>query len=233
MQYLIDVGNTRVKYTKNHTPLSVQYTEHNELEQLFSVIKHDDIHHIVMTAGRSDSSQQAQKNITAFADAQDIPTHIVAIDNQLLRVNYTDPQQFGIDRYLNLLGARQQLTENFCVVSCGTAITLDFYTTEHIGGMISLGLGASRQVLKEKTGLTEIEKPSDTLGNSTATTIGSGLYFGYENLIYGSIHAIEKKLNLSLQVIFTGGDAEVLSKGDNISPNLLFQGMHIYVTKDS
>ncbi len=229
-QYFVDIGNTRIKHAANREHLSTKFAKHDEVVEVISSIEGYKSTEIVATAGRSEQCQQALQAIQDWAHAKKTPVTIVAVDNRLLRVNYQDSSQFGVDRYLNILAARQRLCENFCVVSCGTAITLDFYTTEHIGGMIALGLGSARQLLQGKTGLSSIEKPTDLLGNSTASSIGSGLYFGYKNLILRSIESVEKQLNLSLQVIYTGGDAEVLSDGGSTLPNLLFEGMQTYIT---
>lgn len=226
MQFFIDIGNTRTKYTANTADLSPTAVTHNE--PLFEVLRQQKADRLLLTAGRSEKARQTLTAIQTFAKQNGMSCEVVKVNPKQLVVNYTDVSQFGEDRFLHLLAARQRVEKHFCVVSCGTAITLDFYTDRHIGGMIALGLGLSKNVLSEKTGLENIKKPTLILGNDTASSIGSGLYFGYQNLIYGSIQNVSKKLNLSFQVIFTGGDAEVLSDNDLIIPELLFEGMKIY-----
>ncbi|MBS9778169.1 MAG: type III pantothenate kinase [Gammaproteobacteria bacterium] len=233
MQYFIDIGNTRIKHTCNDDELVVLSCSREQISEICASIKEHNSKEIILTAGRSEASQRAKHYIKNYAAIHNIDTKEITIDDTLLKVNYEDTSQFGVDRYLNLLAARQQFQKNFCVVSCGTAITLDFYTNIHIGGMITLGLGSAKQVLQNKTGLSQIELPTQALGNNTSSCIGVGLYFGYRNLIIESIKNIEKQLNLSFQVIYTGGDAEVLSNEDTIVPSLLFKGMKIYLTKDS
>ncbi len=228
MLFLIDIGNTRVKYTANAEVLTVSAVAHNHLQTLFDVLQQHKTDRLLLTAGRSKKAQNTLSAIQTFATQHAISSAIVTVNPEQLAVNYSDISQFGEDRFLHLLAARQRFTRHFCVVSCGTAITVDFYTNRHIGGMIAPGLGMAQAVLSEKAGLHTIKKPMTILGNDTASSIGSGLYFGYQNLIYGSISQVEKKLHVSLQLVFTGGDAESLSVDTLIIPELLFEGMRIY-----
>ncbi len=229
MLFFIDIGNTRIKYCTSPTA-PIAYIDYQGITQLFNVLKLQQATRLLITAGRSKHAQDSLSVIKTFAEKQAIGVEIVKVRPEMLAVNYTDSQQFGEDRFLNLLAARQDFTQNFCVISCGTAITLDFYTDRHIGGMITLGLGSAKQLLAEKTGLNKIQKPTSILGNNTATAIGAGLYFGYKNLILSSIKEVENKENLTFSLIFTGGDAELLcdNKKNIIMNELLFKGMKIY-----
>lgn len=221
--YLIDIGNTRIKYVQATQLTNIFFTEHLNLNQLFAHLKN--AQNIIITAGRSANAQKALGDIYQFAQKNNIEVHNACINNKLLAVNYTDSSQFGVDRYLNLLGARKHLKENFCVVSAGTAITLDFYTNCHIGGMILLGLGSAKTLLAEKAGLPHITYPTKLLGNDTASCIGAGIYLGYQNLITKTIESIETEQKTQFSVIFTGGDADILCQNQPVIPELLFEGM--------
>src|SRR5690606_17161180 len=60
-----------------------------------------------------------------------------------LRVCYPQPHQFGVDRWLGLIGARRQAGAGHAllVASCGTAITVDLLDADgtHLGGVIAPG----------------------------------------------------------------------------------------------
>lgn len=224
----IDIGNTRIKYTLNQTPFAVLFALHEQIERLSAFMTAHNVGSVLITAGRSAAARQALRGIEQYCRQQQIALTHVEADPTLLAVNYTDISQFGVDRYLHLLAGKARYQDNFCVVSCGTAITLDFYTDRHIGGMILPGLGLSKQLLAEKAGLHSIEKPNALLGNDTASTIGAGLYIGYKNLIYSSIKNIETEYNHSLMVGLTGGDADILYQYGDIIPTLLFSGMQCY-----
>lgn len=225
----IDIGNTRVKITQHQPPFQVDYAYHEDLSLIFSHIQQPDIRQILLTSGRSQAAQRSLAAITQHAEKHHVDVDIVRVQPTLLAVNYKDEKQFGADRFLNLLAAKARYQRGFCVVSCGTAITLDFFTDRHIGGMITPGISSAKQLLADKTGLQNIEKPSDLLGNDTATSIGSGIYFGYENLIYGSIEYIEKTQNTSLRTVVTGGDCQLIYRYGDVVPDLLFEGMHHYL----
>lgn len=228
MQYYIDIGNTRIKFAQPHKDLGLTAVTHDKLAVLLAVLEQHKAQRLLITSGRSAVAQKTLKNLLSFAKQKAIQTHIVTAQPQMLAINYTDKTQFGADRFLHLLAARQRFNKHFCVISCGTAITLDFYADHHLGGMIIPGLGMSKQSLKEKTGLKNIKKPMGILGNDTASCIGSGIYFGYQNLIYGSIEKVQQSTNLSYQLVFSGGDAELLSNDDLVVDKLLFEGMQIY-----
>ncbi|PID66376.1 MAG: hypothetical protein CR975_03170 [Gammaproteobacteria bacterium] len=227
MLFFIDIGNTRIKYCVNQEVLTLNAVDYQQLPALLAILRQQ-ASRLLVTAGRSKRACRALSDINAFAKQSGISTATVEVKPQLLKINYHDSKQFGADRFLHLLAGRQHFQQHFCVISCGTAITLDFYTQQHIGGMIAPGLGMAKDLLSKKAGLHKIEKPTSILGNDSATSIGSGIYFGYKNLIYGSIREVEKKLNLSFQLIFTGGDAELLSNGNIVINELLFKGMRIY-----
>lgn len=241
MLFFIDIGNTRIKFTADTTafaPADIGIADggvhgaakasQRLLAPLFDALLRQHAKRLLITVGRSTAAQSCLTLIKQFAEQQQIRLETVSVNPDMLSINYQDVSQFGADRFLHLLAARRRLGDNFCVVSCGTAITLDFYSNGHIGGMIAPGLGMSKQLLAQRTGLYEIAKPVSLLGHDTASSIGAGLYFGYKNLVFGSIAEVEKSLNSSLQLVFSGGDAKVLAAEHQVIPELLFEGMRIY-----
>lgn len=230
-QLLVDIGNTRIKYTRYPQPFVIHYNTHQQHETLISFIQTNNINRLCLTTGRSSQAQQTLTALIEWSQTKlyEIDINIVRVNQQLIDINYTKPEQFGVDRFLNLLAAKARYQKNFCVISCGTAITLDFYSNRHLGGMILLGLGASIDLLAQKTNLKTIKKPQEKLGNDTASSIGAGLYLGYKNLISCSIIDIEKTYNLSFQRVFTGGDGQLLLAEGEMIETLLFEGMSIYL----
>lgn len=227
--YLIDIGNTRIKATPASQPFTVTAVVHSEIRQLLQTLTHAKTTRILLVVGRSAAAQHSLATLQAFAARQAITVTTVSVRTDWLSVNYQEVSQFGVDRFLHLLAAKRRYQQQFCVVSAGTAITLDFFSNKHLGGMILPGLGSAQSLLAEKTGLTSLEKPSTILGNSTATSIGSGLYFGFKNLIYSSVEQVEKEYKTLFRVVLTGGDAQVLYKHGIIINHLLFEGMLSYL----
>lgn len=228
MMIFIDIGNTRIKYTTAQQPFDVQYAAHDDLSPLFEWFTQQSPQKLLIANGRSQSAQASLLAIRCFAETDNTPVHFATVRPELLTINYADPKQLGIDRFLHLLAGRARCLSDFCVVSCGTAVTLDFYTDKHIGGMILPGVGSAKQLLAEKTGLTEIRQPDDFLGNDTASSIGAGIYHGYQQLIYGSIHQVSRDKNTHFSILLTGGDAADCYQAGEIIDTLLFEGLHHY-----
>ncbi len=140
MELFIDIGNSRIKYTKNEHSFIVNVVVHDGVDALFAEISHLKSRlsnvQLLVTAGRSIGAQKALATVLQYAEDNGIACHVVGVDTHMIDINYIDTEQFGVDRFLQLLAAKKRYRENFCVVSCGTAITMDFYTNRHIGGMI-------------------------------------------------------------------------------------------------
>lgn len=252
MDWLIDIGNSRVKFTAK-SPLFEGFTigdavNTNLVAQMakdpfqLTALLHDDLSpmlqslqttdRVFWTAGRSEKAVQASQQLLQFCKQQGIFVTQITVDSDLLSPNYADKQQFGVDRFLNLLAAKQMFGENFCVISAGTALTLDFYQQQHIGGLIFPGIASAMALLQEKTGLSVIQAPAagQLLGNDTASSIGVGLFHGYRYLSEGAQQAVTAKTGCIFQPVFTGGDI-VRIYGEAISdyPSLLFLGMQLLV----
>lgn len=226
---LIDIGNSRIKLTSSTQPFNISTLAHEDTHELLTLLSNDSINKMAIVCGRSASAQQVLTVLQQYAQTHSIKLHLIQVNSNILATNYKNPSQFGTDRFLNLLAAVSRYQHNFCVVSCGTAITLDFYTHQHIGGMILPGLMTSQQLLSEKTGLHHISRPISLLGHDTATSIGAGLYIGLQNLIYSSIQRIEQQYQVSFTPLFTGGDADSLYHSGKLIPTLLFEGMNAYL----
>ncbi len=69
-----------------------------------------------------------------------------------LNNGYLQPEQLGVDRWVAMVAAWQCYQEAFCVVDCGTAVTLDFVDTSgmHQGGMIFPRAGESLAQLLQR-----------------------------------------------------------------------------------
>ncbi len=58
----------------------------------------------------------------------------------------------GIDRWLQVLAVATQAHENYCVISCGTALTIDLAQgQQHLGGFILPNLYLQRYSLIQNT----------------------------------------------------------------------------------
>jgi type III pantothenate kinase len=121
-------------------------------------------------------------------------------------------------------------------VEFGTATTFDVVTAkgEYAGGVIVPGIAISAEALFEKAARlwrVEIRRPEKVVGKTTASSIQSGLYFGYLSLVDGVIDRIAEEIAARPRVIATGGLAELFGGGsekiEQIDPLLTLKGLRL------
>jgi type III pantothenate kinase len=149
---------------------------------------------------------------------------------------YDVPQEVGADRIVNGVAAYAKFGALCVVVDFGTATTFDVVTAkgEYAGGVIVPGIAISAEALFERAARlwrVEIRRPERVIGKTTASSIQSGLYFGYLSLVDGVIDRIEKELGSRPRVIATGGLAELFGGGseriEEIDPLLTLTGLRL------
>lgn len=151
-----------------------------------------------------------------------------------IATRYREPQKLGADRWLAMIGAREQAP--VCVIDCGTAMTLDVLTAqrEHVGGLIVPGLNLMRSSLITRApgilaGLSEdINAEDSVLGLDTVTGVQRGTLRAIVGAIKHCMTDIETEFGPLARVI-TGGDVALIQPllGDEYQsvPDLVLQGL--------
>jgi len=130
---------------------------------------------------------------------------------------YETPETLGVDRIALAMAAyHHNSTTNTLVIDAGTCITYDMINAngEYLGGSISPGVHMRYEALHNQTSklpLLELKDPLDLIGNTTETSIHSGVIKGILAEIDGVINQYRSRFE-DLTVILTGGDAQFLSK---------------------
>ncbi|MDX1278198.1 type III pantothenate kinase [Oceanihabitans sediminis] len=155
---------------------------------------------------------------------------------------YATPKTLGVDRLALVSAAVQQFPKkDVLVIDAGTCVTYDFISAEnkYLGGAISPGIQMRYSALNNLTAklpLLKKEMPKNIIGNSTDSSIHSGVVFGVLNEIDGVLGSYKKKYP-HLTVILTGGDANFLSKQLKNSifanSNFLLQGLNFILQHNS
>lgn len=131
--------------------------------------------------------------------------------------SYTTPQTLGVDRIALAMAAfYTNPKKNTLVIDAGTCITYDMVSDlgEYLGGAISPGIAMRYKALHQQTSklpFLEISEIYDFIGNSTETSIHSGVINGICIEIDGVIDQYKSRF-VDLTVILTGGNAQFLSK---------------------
>ena len=156
--------------------------------------------------------------------------------------SYQTPHTLGVDRIALVSASVQQFpNNNVLIIDAGTAITYDFITSnnDYLGGAISPGVTLRYKALHNYTAklpLLKTEMPEQLIGNTTISSMHSGVVNGVLKEIDGMIDAYHEKYE-DLTVILTGGDANFLSKQLKNSifanSNFLLEGLNFILEFNS
>jgi len=142
----------------------------------------------------------------------------------------------GADRICNAVGGVAKYGAPLIVVDFGTATTFDVVSRdqEYLGGIIAPGIETSAAILHQRAARlprVELRFPDRAVGNSTETSIQSGLMFGAVEMIDGMIERIEKELGYKTRTVATGGLARVimteLKRVNEFDPYLTLEGLRL------
>jgi type III pantothenate kinase len=253
VRLLLDIGNTRIKW-------AVQTDQGLDEQQ---ALAHADLSAAQLgTQVFAPSGQIAQllvSNVAGAAMAEQVrqaardcwqiePTFVVSsasamVSGRLLRNAYTEPAKLGVDRWLAMLGAYAMAPTAALVVSVGTAMTLDAFTThvvsgegQHLGGMIVPGPDLMMHSLMRNTSDIATRAQQGQHGDSffADNTLGC-VYQGAVHATTALIEAAYARLQRTdrdARLLLTGGAAaqveKHLSMPVQVVPDLVLRGLAAY-----
>lgn len=234
-QLWLDIGNSRLKYWLTSSGDMQAHGAELHLQSpadlllgLVDRLSQFKPHEIGISSVLDELSNQrvyqtlARLNVPVrFAKVQ--PTHAGLI------TGYDQPSQLGIDRWLQVLALAGQ-QKQYCIVGCGTALTIDLLDdNQHLGGYILPSLYLQRDSLTQ--GTKGIKIPDQAFGDlypgrDTSNAVHHGI-------LLGLLGAIEKIMlhNPERKLVLTGGDAPVFAgflqqKNELVlEPDLLLKGL--------
>ena len=220
MKLLIDLGNSRLKWAWSDETLwqsgAVAIDRKPAASLMASV---GEPHGAPRKVGVvSVASQELLKGITQFIkrkwNAEPVLVESVA-EQAGVRNGYKDPKQLGNDRWAALVAARAETPSPVCVISCGTAITIDAMNGqgEFIGGTIFPGLEMLRQGLRHGTAGIESTYGCDQSCQATSTedAVMGGTLFGLAGAINKIVAEHRRVLGKNCMNILTGGSGEIVA----------------------
>ncbi len=174
--------------------------------------------------------------VAAVEDQLSLEVYRVGVDIPVPIGTQLDPETItGVDRLLNAAAAYDRIRQACIVIDAGTALTVDFVDGEGTfhGGAIAPGATMQLRALHEGTASLpdlELEAPDDeTFGRSTTQAMLNGVYHGIRGAVQRLVERYAERYGAYPQIIATGGDAEVLFKGesliDNVVPDLTLLGI--------
>ncbi|QER40354.1 pantothenate kinase [Acinetobacter suaedae] len=237
----LDIGNTRLKYWMTEGEHVFEHAAELHLQSpadlLLGLIQHFRHQNLSRVGISSVLDYENNQRIQSILSILDIPVIFAKVhaDYAGLKCGYDVPSQLGIDRWLQVL-AVAQTNENYCVIGCGTALTIDLVEgMQHLGGYILPNLYLQRDALIQNTkGIKIPDSAFDNLkpGHNTVDAVHHGILLGLISSIDQIMQQSPKKL------ILTGGDANLFAKFLNhyqprVESDLLLKGLRQYVQLNS
>ncbi|ATO18543.1 pantothenate kinase [Acinetobacter sp. LoGeW2-3] len=230
----LDIGNTRLKYWITEQDHIIEHAAEMHLQSpadlLLGLIQHflgSGLHQVGIS---SVLDKQNNDRIQKILKRLNVPVIFAKVHAEYagLTCGYDDPTQLGIDRWLQVLAVATSNMQNYCVISCGTALTIDLAQGQrHLGGFILPNLYLQRDSLIQNTkGIKIPDAAFEELspGRNTIDAVHHGI-------LLGLLSTIEKVLSdFPAQLILTGGDAPLFAQHlqsfkPMIEPDLLLKGL--------
>ena len=149
---------------------------------------------------------------------------------------YKNPTSVGADRLCNSVGGYFKYGGPLIIVDFGTATSFDVVSQagEYLGGIIAPGIEMASQMLHRKAAKlprVELAFPDSVIGQTTESSIQSGIMFGSVDLVNGFVARINKELGQVATSVATGGLAKLLlqelEEEFTIDPHLTLDGLKI------
>ena len=236
-----DIGNTRLKYwiTENDqiTEQAAELHLQSPADLLLGLIQHFRSLNLDKVGISSVQDKKNNERIIQILKLLDIPVNFAKVHAEYagLKCGYDHIEQLGIDRWLQVL-AVANANEDLCVISCGTALTIDLTQGfQHLGGYILPNLYLQRDSLIQNTkGIKIPDVAFEELcpGRNTIDAVHHGIFLGLLSTIEKVMEQQPRKL------ILTGGDANLFAKflekyQPQIETDLLLKGLQFYINRQN
>lgn len=215
---LIDIGNTRIKWARlEHGALGHQsaapHAEWTQATFVANVLQPGPPAQRALISNVSGPRMSALAS-AAIREAWRLEPQLVqsAAAAGGVRNGYANPAQLGVDRWLAMLGARALVPGSICVVSVGTAMTIDALAADgrHLGGVIVPGPSLMVESLLQSTG--EIAHRArqgstrDTLfADNTFGAVQQGADHALAALVERAVATMERELGIAPALVLSGG----------------------------
>jgi len=244
MLLLIDIGNTRIKWARsNHGEPGAQsaavhanWALDDFIEQILNAGPRADRVLIANVGGK----RMGELARTAIADTWQCAAEFVQSPAAAagIRNAYPEPANLGVDRWLAMLGGRFLEPRPLCVVSVGTAMTIDGLDAagRHLGGVIVPGPDLMVSSLLKNT--SEIARRTsggstkdELFADNTLGAIQQGAEQALAALVDRAVETLQRQLGETPALLFTGGaisrlQGAIRTPGREI-PDLVLRGLAV------
>jgi type III pantothenate kinase len=209
---LIDAGNTRLKWVLVEdglwrSPVNAAYDDLSALSRALAA-------RTACTIASVARPEHANE-IKALLAMQDIEPRWLTSEARFLDVRntYANPTLLGVDRWMELIAARQRTHAATLVVSMGTAMTVDALSADGVflGGLIIPGQAMMRHSLEQGTAhVVATDGSWQAFPQTTADAVQSGIIAAMCGAIHMQYARLATQCGCVPHCLLTGGDAAVL-----------------------
>lgn len=241
---LMDIGNTRIKWarligddiTEQSAAVHANWTRDDFIQHILSPGPRVERVFIANVSGKR-MGELAQASL---AQAWQVEPRFVHSPAQQagIRNAYPEPARLGVDRWLAMLGGRALEPRPLCVVSVGTAMTIDGLdaTGRHLGGVIVPGPRLMVASLLENT--SDIAERAaggraadELFADNTLGAIQQGAVQALGALVDRALETMRKQLGEPPALLLTGGGSGLIrdaihSPGREV-PDLVLRGLAV------
>ncbi|HMB58198.1 MAG TPA: type III pantothenate kinase [Arenimonas sp.] len=221
MNWLIDLGNTRLKYAVLNADGS-----HGEV-QAFAHADPESLAQLIAQLGPAEegdavwlasvASLSITETLTTALATQGYRLHRVRTAATLgrLRIAYDEPARLGVDRFLAMLAASERSDGPWLLVSVGSALTVDCLDADgrHLGGLIAPTPEHIREAMAERFPVMAV--PTGQVldfATDTADAVASGASAAALGLVERSLRLAQQHLGRAPTLLISGGAADVLAE---------------------
>ncbi|MET0657144.1 MAG: type III pantothenate kinase [Steroidobacteraceae bacterium] len=220
MYLLVDIGNTRAKWAlgDGSSLRSHAAAGHDEFAAAMRSYLIEHSASITATLVANVAGPLLEQALTAAVrEYLDRDPQYLTSSREICGVRnaYRVPERLGVDRWVAMIGARHSIAGPLCVVSVGTAMTIDVLdaTTQHLGGLIvpgpqllisSLLTNTSDIAPRAQLG----ERDHELLAIDTLGAITQGAEQMLVALVERVTSVVEARLGAPLTLVLTGGASD-------------------------
>src|ERR671924_1979342 len=151
-------------------------------------------------------------------------------------MRYDDPREVGPDRIANAVAAKERHGAPCIVVDFGTSTNFDVVSSEgeYVGGVLAPGIEVSMDALFSRAARlfkVDFAEPETVIAKNTASSLQSGLVYGFAGQVDGIVERIRGELGVEAQTVATGGMADLITPHAHtlgqIDPFLTLEGVRL------
>ncbi len=241
MLLTLDIGNTNIKSALFTNDQINDFKIHTSVSSVLEYIRQITF----SSAAICSVNPASQKILSDELSLKKIVIFETEIHQEFnVEINYQTPSTLGMDRVCSVVGALEMATQEKIISEGQYLITIDFGTAttinvvspqrKFIGGLIAPGIKTMLSSLNDKTAqlpLPDVQSYKGLIGNSTNSSIASGVITATIGMINETINKLKADSNKDVLVYVTGGNSQFIVTHLNLKVNfekaLVLKGLKI------